>query len=259
MKPLTSLLLTLLYPIMLWGGEVELTGPTSPIEPRDTVQIFIKGIAAADLPSTAVTCSPSENVLMIPANTWGGQPFILFESRAKENVDYFITVSLNPWLAALNRDVAKAAQSSISKEDLAKLEALQIELNSKYPSGIGGCVVEVRTDDQSPIPPLPVQGPKRLIIIRESSLQTPQQSQLYASLHANNDLSSKKHQILILDPDQVDGNNLAPPEIAPYLKNANPASSVCFVVDIATNKTLFQGPTPEKEEEVLILFQKYSK
>lgn len=69
---------------------LEIEGPATSIEPGEYVQLFVRGLNAADLPKARVIHWPRERVQVVPAQTWGGGPFLWFGARLPG--EYFLAV-----------------------------------------------------------------------------------------------------------------------------------------------------------------------
>jgi len=54
------------------------------------VQLFVRGLPAEQLPAARVIYFPRNRVVIVPAQTWGGDPFIWF--RAKDTGSYLVAV-----------------------------------------------------------------------------------------------------------------------------------------------------------------------
>jgi hypothetical protein len=59
---------------------LEIVGPTK-IEVREFATLTVKGATAAELPQSRLIYWPRKGCQVIPAVTWGGEPFILFTAR----------------------------------------------------------------------------------------------------------------------------------------------------------------------------------
>jgi hypothetical protein len=81
------LLLTL---VSLGAGEIKIDAPTDYITPGKTVQIRISGLKEGDIAKSDITLWPEVGTTLIPARTWGGEPFILFS--ADRAGDYLLKI-----------------------------------------------------------------------------------------------------------------------------------------------------------------------
>jgi hypothetical protein len=84
-----ALAASVLFPASMLSA-LEIEGPTTPIEPGEYVQLFVRGLDSADLPNARVVHWPRQRVQVVPAQTWGGGPFIWFGARLPG--EYFLAI-----------------------------------------------------------------------------------------------------------------------------------------------------------------------
>ncbi|KKL91755.1 hypothetical protein LCGC14_1891510 [marine sediment metagenome] len=84
-----ALAASVLFPASMLSA-LEIEGPTTPIEPGEYVQLFVRGLDSADVPNARVVHWPRQRVQVVPAQTWGGGPFIWFGARLPG--EYFLAV-----------------------------------------------------------------------------------------------------------------------------------------------------------------------
>lgn len=155
-----SLAILLLLTAAAAAQPIELVGPDK-IDAGDYTQIQVKGLAPDQLPATAIDYEPKESVMLIAAQTWGGEPFLLFV--AKKPGSYTITVSLHEWRTDITSGAKKAERAKIANEDLLEIQSLEKRLAEKYPVAQGQLVIQVGEDPDPdppdpPDPPLPPSG-----------------------------------------------------------------------------------------------------
>jgi hypothetical protein len=200
MRRITIFALALLVTAVAWGQGVVLVGPTAPIDPKDFAQIMVSGLTDQDLPAARVEWAPAAGVTLIPAKTWGGQPFLWFSSRVPGK--FTVTVTVNGWRKSFDSALVDAKAARIDPDLLAKFTTLSEEVVRQYPVSSGSCVVEVSGTQPDPIPPpVPTPGVRRLLLIHESGEQTPEIGALIVRLHQSPYLKEKKHSFLDLDKD----------------------------------------------------------
>ncbi len=197
---------------------ITLTGPSGSVEPREYAQILVSGLSDQDLPAARVEWTPTAGTTLIPARTWGGQPFLWFSARNPGR--YTITVTANGWRRSLDAATREATTAKLDEALLARLAALSEEITLRYPVTSGQCAVEVAGDPiPPPIPPPPVTGMRRILLIRETSQSTPQLAALIQDLRNLPYLSEKKHSLLIFDKDTKLPPGTVPPELAQAIKD----------------------------------------
>jgi len=70
---------------------IKIEGPET-IEAGEYAQLFVRGVPASSLPTARVIHFPRERTVLMPAQTWGGDPFVLF--KAKTPGKYLVAVVL---------------------------------------------------------------------------------------------------------------------------------------------------------------------
>jgi hypothetical protein len=215
---------SLLLLLLLAGpafGEVTLTAPSGPVDPKDFVQIMVSGLSDAELPAARVDWTPQDGVTLIPAKTWGGQPFLWFSARNKGT--YKITVTVNGWRQSLDTAIRDATAAKIDPALLAKLEAANKDLGTKYPTSTAACAVEVAGSGPNPpippVPPVPTPGVRKIILVWETSQSTPALSRLIQDLRNLPYLAERKHSLKILDKDTKSPSGTVPAELAQALRD----------------------------------------
>jgi hypothetical protein len=168
------LLLAWLVPAIAGGQEVVLSGPSSPLQPREYAQILVYGLADSDLPTASIEWSPRDGTTLMPARLWGGQPFLLFAARTPGT--YTITVTQNGWRANLDAAVDAMRRAATVDADLfSRLANVHTELRNRYPVRTGSCLVTVAGD--VPTPPTPPPDPSvkadQVTIVTESQEALP--------------------------------------------------------------------------------------
>jgi hypothetical protein len=175
---------------------IQLDGPTSPVQPREYCQILVGGLSDADLPTASIDWSPRDGTTLMPARLWGGQPFLFFSGKTPGR--YTITVSVNAWRGNLDAAVDAARRAgTIDAESLTRLVTLQSDLSSRYPLRSGSCDVEIAgvPPTPPPDPPPPVTQIQRALILLDSSAPD-QQRALQLNLLRNDKSWSKRIEIL---------------------------------------------------------------
>jgi hypothetical protein len=62
-------------------GRLAIIAPDEPVPPESLQQLEVSGLDKDDLPRAIVKCWPRKDVLIIPAQNWAGNPFILFSAK----------------------------------------------------------------------------------------------------------------------------------------------------------------------------------
>ena len=188
-------------------ASIILEGPAEPVKPGQYVQIYVRGLAEADLPKARATCTPMEGVFFLSAQTWGGQPFLLFS--AQQPGKYTIAVTLNGWRYSWQAAVVEAEAARIDAEDLVAIRQLNTQLANKYAYEIGQLVVDVQGEGPEPNP-VPVE--KLYVFFVYETVYRDEQSWL-ANLITSQKirrLGSNKVRIVFVDKDEKDEEGNTP-------------------------------------------------
>lgn len=252
MRAITALLLFLVA-TTTFGQGIILVGPDTPVQPKDFVQILVSGLEDSQLPAARVEWTPTNGVTLIPARTWGGQPFLWFSSRAAGK--FTITVTVNGWRKSVDAAVSDVTKSGIAASEFKTAAAA---LAAQYPMTSGNCVLEVAGENPPPPPP-PVVGPRRILLIRESGDQTPQLGALIVRLQTNPYFKEKKHDLQVLDPQgKLAGTETAHPAIVQALKDLGATKLPAVAVYSAdSGKLVGVAECPLVAEEFLALVKKF--
>lgn len=100
-----------------------------------------------------------------------------------------------------------------------------------------------------PDPPVPTPGKKFIVVVQESSQQTPELANLWLALRANERI--KAHNLLVIDKD------VQTPSLRAYADRATSVPWVCFV-DAGSGKVLLEGACPTSVAGVLEMLAKVS-
>lgn len=125
------------------GQDIAISVPADPIPPGEYAQLNVSGLSDAELPATVVTWEPRAGVILIPARTWGGAPFLLF--AAKQAGEYTVSITVNSWVSDLSAAVTAAKAAKIDNEVLAQLESVREKCGGLYPYRSGKAVVKVKS------------------------------------------------------------------------------------------------------------------
>lgn len=204
--------LFLLLTCFVWSAEVKITGPDAKVRAGRVVTLRIDGVSLADLPRAVVDVSPSDGVLSIlPQVSWGGQPLIAIQAEPETETVYLITVTINHWRRDLDAAVAKATQGQIDPALLADLQAVQAKIEQAYPFVSGaGQVTYLGTGPaptpDPPVPPRPVSGKRKVVVLHETVEDTYEMSSLIVELQAGESaaakhIETKGHSVAFLDDD----------------------------------------------------------
>lgn len=241
-------------------AEITITGPTTPIEPREYVRLDVTGISDADLARAVVSVSPPDGVQIETYKTWGNQPIILFKARAAGK--YLLSVSLNPWRQHLDSGAKAAADAKVDSQLLAELQLVVGKLAVKYPSAGGQLALEVGgvvppppppdppdPDPPEPIPPLAIA--EQLVILRDQRQATTKMQSVLLDLQERFQRGSKPEMFLLdkHDPSGAAGAYLA-------LKPASSAFPYYFLI-AKGGKVLAQGPVADSVEAQVDLIKKF--
>ena len=192
-------------------ASIILEGPAEPVKPGQYVQIYVRGLAEADLPKARATCTPMEGVFFLSAQTWGGQPFLLFS--AQQPGKYTIAVTLNGWRYSWQAAVVEAEAARIDAEDLVAIRQLNTQLANKYAYEIGQLLVDVQGEGPDPDPdpdPVPVENLYVFFVYETADIdEQPWLANLITSQKIRR-LASNKVRIVFVDKDEKDEEGNTP-------------------------------------------------
>ena len=215
--------------VLIWAlaarAEITISQPDGPVETGDQVQLFVSGLPESALPKAKVTHWPREKTVLVPARTWGGDPFIWFS--AKQPASYLISVA-----AAVDGELEYA-------------EAIV---------DVGGVQPEPEPDPD-PIPPPP--GPLAelwAIVVEETKDRTLEQARVLLSPTLRKWMRANGHNLRIVDKDQpatdlqewIDRATAPEASALPYLFLCGDSGEV-----------VFEGPLPNTPAAMLELAKKW--
>lgn len=105
---------------------------------------------------------------------------------------------------------------------------------------------------QPPVPPV-VEGKRRVVVLHETSDDTPELSQLLVKLRRQEIeqyLRAKGHRLDILDDDQLDSAG-RPDSLVSKLKALGVAEPALFILELASGDVIHQQPLPATPEAVM--------
>lgn len=254
----------LLYPLLFAltataaAQGITLTGPSAPVDPKEYVQILVSGLSDQDLPAARVEWSPTAGTTLIPARSWGGQPFLWFAARSPGK--YTVTVTCNGWRKSLDAAIRDATAAQLDAGLLTRLTSANEEIVLRYPVTSGSCVVEVAgADPNPPVPPPPISGQRRILLIRETSQSTPGMAALIQDLRNLPYLAEKKHRLLVLDKDSKLPSGSVPPEVARALVDlgSTPVPAVLFYEASADGRLIGKAACPADQAAFLALLKSF--
>jgi len=207
-------------------AELTIQVPVEPIEPGDYAQIFVEGIAEAELPTAVALHWPREKTIFVPARTWGGRPFIWFGSKLPGKYLVFVTV--------------------IQGSELSYAEGVVT-------------VVEGENPQPDPIPP-PIPGERSIVVIYESATRTGREAAVMHGLQ--NWLEKSDHRWRIVDKDLREGaTGKTPAWLIPYLEAVThiplPALIVAAVSNGRHSSIVGAEKLPATVEEAINVIKKY--
>ena len=133
---------------------VVISGPTSPIEPREPVELIVTGLTESEIQACQILVTPSEGVRLKDSYDRRGRWTLDF--WAKTPGKYTVAINLNTWRSKIDVGLFEAKQAQVKPDLLAELETVVGKIATVYPSKSGTCVVEVA----GPVPfPEPGPGP----------------------------------------------------------------------------------------------------
>jgi len=253
MKRFAIFALLILAAASAWAQGITLIGPDGPIDPKDYAQVQVQGLSDDALPAARVEWTPTAGVTLIPAKTWGGQPFLWFSARNPGK--YTITVTCNGWRTSLDRALSEAKSARIDPDLLARLSTLSEEVILRYPVTSGSCVVEVSGTQPDPTPPPvppPTPGVRRIIMLYETGDQTAELGALQIRLRQSPYLKEKKHSLLILDQNGLEaGTTNVHPVVAQALKDRGQTPLPAILVYDAAGSFVGVAECPKTVDEVI--------
>lgn len=224
------------------GQEITITPPSGPINAGAYGIITVEGLDNDLLPKASVSLEtdkrnettgqvdrvPVTDAFLVPAKPWGGQPIILFSIPRPGT--YYLTISVNKWKSHLLESL-RLTKNAISGEMLTRLESAVTDIDNQYPLWQSiPCVLEVTGNvppqpgpgpGPNPVPPIPVIGKKNILILYETDSTSVGLGALMVRLRDDQTvksyLTSKGHQLMILDKDMKDENNQPSPLVKKYL------------------------------------------
>lgn len=218
------------------GQEITITPPPGPINVGAYGIISVDGLDNDLLPKASVVLETDKrnevtglidrvqvtDAFLVPAKPWGGQPIILFSIPRPGT--YYLTITVNKWKSHL-LDSLKLTKNAISGEMVTDLENVVNRIDEAYPLWQSNpCVLEVTGNVPPPPPPPPPQptvGKKNILILYETGSTSVALGALMVRLRDDSTvksyLTSKGHQLMILDKDTKDENNQPSPLVKKQL------------------------------------------
>jgi hypothetical protein len=257
-----SIMVLLSVPAM--GQEIDITGPDEPIEPREFVQLWVPGLSSEELPAAKVEYEPTGGVTIFPGQSWGGDPYILFQ--AKNPGVYTISVSVNGWTASYASAIDGAKQAkNVDAGLLQDMENLHHYIKESHPLKLASKEIVVKGDNPEPKPdpdeddgdedddsdpPEPPPGAKHLVILEESGTRTASQARLYLQLRVDPYLIQAEHNLVIFDKDAKDSTGNADPTVASYTARMDGSFSLPALFIVGDDGTVYwEGDCPETRSE----------
>lgn len=200
---------------LLWlsfacGQEIRIIGPAQ-VEPGEYNRYNVVGIGEDQLAAAALTYEPTKNVVILPAKTWGGEPFLFF--MAKNPGEYNISIALNTWRQTLKQAISEASESNVGEAIVLDLRLIDSEADADYPSGSGGITIQVGepdpddddddSDDDDDDDPPPPDTKWSIVFFWETGDQSLSLDQLeiLASSQFQDELRKQGHEVRAFDPD----------------------------------------------------------
>lgn len=196
------------------SGQVKIVGPDK-IEIGEYHRYDVVGLTEDQLSAAKLEYSPTKNVVLLPAKTWGGEPFLFF--MAKSPGDYTITISLNIWRQTLKRTIVEMQQARVAEHYILDMKVIEDEMKDEYPSGMGTIVINVGGEEPKPPPgpkPKPEPEPKpnpdqkwSVVVFWETGANniSLEQLEIIASRKFREQFEELGHQLRIFDPDAAEG------------------------------------------------------
>lgn len=244
---------------------IKLVGPTSPVETREAVQIWVEtddpSQDISKLRNVKIEYTPSKRVTCWGARSWpDGKVFIFFQAALPG--EYTIRVSSNDWWQLVDELTVEAALAGIEPQHMAVLVQIQQTWPEFYPFVEDSCVVTVTGDNPNPNPtPPPGPGDLWAVVIRESGKPTPEFANLLLQLRVDKELRQKDVTILIVDQDLDDESGDNHPELQGYLSKLDgvklPALFVVQQLKDGSGKFLSVSSCPENVQAIKKLLESY--
>lgn len=131
------------------------------------------------------------------------------------------------------------------------------ELRSSIDAMLASIVAELGSKPTPPVPPGPtppvVEGKRRVVILHETSDNTPELSQLFVKLRRQDVeqyLQSKGHRLDILDDDQVTHEGTPDPLVV-RLNGLGQALPALFILDLTSGEVIHKQALPATPEAVM--------
>ncbi len=165
----------------------------SKLEVKEPTQIFVSGLAIADLPTARVDVHPRKGTTLWTAQTWGSPPFIFFSSK-------------QPGTYVVELEVPRSGPDGLWIE----------HVEAEIVVGDGG---PQPNPPIPPVPPVPVPGDISMCVIFETETRTADETEMLVDLRAYLRTSDSKQKIPFADQHLKDGLTNEPAEwLKPYLK-----------------------------------------
>lgn len=231
-------ILLLLITSAIQAADVVITGPDSPIDPRESAELFITGLTDAELRRATVQSVPSKGVELKPRRSWDSDdPIIAFKAALAGQ--YTITVAFNgthaAWRDSLEDTLGLVGKAQVDAKLLNDLKAASQKLVTAYPVKSASCTVVVRSPVVvvPPVPPAPTPPPKPTpnpvvpvtqgivytVIIRTPSTLTADQAQVLSDLRQWSDAQpADRVTHFEFPPDAEDENGNLDPKVQSFVR-----------------------------------------
>jgi len=231
------LMLSVLVIATAQGGGVEILGPpdnedlSKPVKAGRYVRLRVQDVNPAVVTEEGLVWYPTSGVDLIPARTWGGEPFLLFLAERP-----------GKYMLALFVPTAGEGGCSLQRE------MVEIQVGESP---------DPEPDPEPDPDPQPTPGRRLVLVLHETGNTDVDWGNLRMRLRASEYLEQQKHTLLILDQHAKDSSGNAHPELARYLGLFDqvplPALFVVEVADGQIGRLLHKGPCPATAEEVVKL------
>jgi len=248
--PLLAVSVLLAAPTDTDPTPIKLIGPAA-LEVRETATYQVQGLSEDQLRQASVSASPAEGVTLIPARSWGGEPFLIFASRNEG--EHIVTVALNEWRTAIDKAAEVAASSPMSDELKAEFADLAARIEAAYPSFHGSLAIQVGEGD--PPPPVPVEN-WHALIIEETGQRQPPWGDVFLTLRTDDDLGAELY-IVDKDGQTAGGNRIE--NVEKYLEAVDGELPYLFVIEEIPDggKVRWKGTCPQSADDIKAVLKKF--
>jgi hypothetical protein len=223
-------ILLLLVSSVLSAAEIVIKAPTTPLNPGNAVLLQIGGITKDEMKASALTIDPAAGAMAVKLFDADEQPMLFFSGMTPGK--YTLKLTLNEWRNGLSKAVQVANVARVNDPAIKQIADLVATLETKYPSAVGSCVLEVAGIVPPPIDPDKPVDPSlkvtRATYIYEKDNNTIPRAVVKALQQLNADGSG----IVATEFEQntTDGNGEVPDQYKIALEAAKKAGLPCLIV-----------------------------